>query len=79
VRPVTVGIVNSVRTRLDELTPHFGHIVVDECHRCPSSMFTECVRAFDARYLLGLSATPFRRDGLTNRLLKNSQKYRRLS
>ena len=65
VRPVTVGIVNSVRTRLDELIPHFGHIVVDECHRCPSSMFTECVRAFDARYLLGLSATPFRRDGLT--------------
>lgn len=65
VRPVTVGIVNSVRTRLDELTPHFGHIVVDECHRCPSSMFTDCVSAFDARYLTGLSATPFRRDGLT--------------
>lgn len=64
-KPVTVGIVNSVRTRLDELVPHFGHIVVDECHRCPSSMFTECVRAFDAKFLLGLSATPFRRDGLT--------------
>lgn len=64
-KPVTVGIVNSVRTRLDELAPHFGHIVVDECHRCPSSMFTECVRAFDAKFLLGLSATPFRRDGLT--------------
>lgn len=65
VRPVTVGIVNSVRTRLEELTPHFGHIVVDECHRCPSSMFTDCVNTFDARYLTGLSATPFRRDGLT--------------
>lgn len=65
VHSVTVGIVNSVRTRLDELVPRFGHIVVDECHRCPSSMFTECVKAFDARFLLGLSATPFRRDGLT--------------
>lgn len=65
VRPVTVGIVNSVRTRLDELVQHFGHIVVDECHRCPSSMFTDCVKSFDARYLLGLSATPYRRDGLT--------------
>ena len=64
-KPLTVGIVNSVRTRLDELAPHFGHIVVDECHRCPSSMFRECVRAFDAKFLLGLSATPFRRDGLT--------------
>ena len=65
VRPVTAGIVNSVRTRLDELVPQFGHVVVDECHRCPSSMFTEAVRAFDARYLQGLSATPYRRDGLT--------------
>ena len=65
VKPVTVGVVNSVRTRLDELAPRFGHIVVDECHRCPSSMFTDCVKAFDAKFLLGLSATPFRRDGLT--------------
>lgn len=65
VRPVSVGIVNSVRRKLDELAPHFGHVVVDECHRCPSSMFTDCVKAFDAKFLLGLSATPYRRDGLT--------------
>lgn len=65
IRPVTVGIVNSVRTRLDDLVTRFGHVVVDECHRCPSSMFTECVKAFNAKFLLGLSATPFRRDGLT--------------
>lgn len=65
VQPLTVGIVNSVRTRVNELTPYFGHVVVDECHRCPSTMFTECVDAFDAHYRLGLSATPFRRDGLT--------------
>lgn len=65
VRPVSIGIVNTVRNRLDELTPHFGHIVVDECHRCPSAMFTECVDAFPAKYRLGLSATPYRRDGLT--------------
>lgn len=65
VRPVTVGVINSARARRDELVPHFGHVVVDECHRCPSSMFTECVKAFDAKFLLGLSATPYRRDGLT--------------
>lgn len=65
IRPVTVGIINSTRRRLAELAPRFGHVVVDECHRCPSSMFTDCVKAFDARYLLGLSATPYRRDGLT--------------
>ncbi|MDH5297436.1 MAG: DEAD/DEAH box helicase [Desulfobulbaceae bacterium] len=62
---VTVAIVNSARTRLDELTPLFGQICVDECHRVPASLFTEVVTAFPCRYMLGLSATAFRRDGLT--------------
>lgn len=65
VRPLTVAIVNSARKHLDELRHHFGQICVDECHRVPSSLFTDVVTAFDCRYLLGLSATAFRRDGLT--------------
>lgn len=40
-------------------------MVVDECHRCPSRTFTEAVTAFDSAYMLGLSATPWRRDGLS--------------
>lgn len=64
IQPVTVGIVNSVRASLDGLTDRFGHIVIDECHRVPASMFTETLKAFPAFYSLGLSATPFRRDGL---------------
>ena len=64
VQPVTVGIVNSVRANLEKLVPLFGHVIVDECHRVPSTMFTETVKAFPAKYLLGLSATPYRRDGL---------------
>lgn len=62
---ITVGIVNSVYHIADGIKRSFGHIVVDECHRCPSRTFTEAVSAFDAKYLLGLSATPWRRDGLT--------------
>ena len=64
VKPITVGIVNTVKKHLEDLSPRFGHLVVDECHRVPSGMFTETVRAFPARYMLGLSATPYRRDGL---------------
>ena len=64
IQPVTIGIVNSVRANLDKLTPCFGHLVVDECHRVPSTLFTETVSAFPTRYSLGLSATPYRRDGL---------------
>jgi superfamily II DNA or RNA helicase len=64
-QPLTVGLVHTVRKHLDELPLHFGHIVVDECHRTPATMFTEAVQAFDAKYMLGLSATAYRRDGLT--------------
>jgi len=62
---ITVGIINSIYPIAGEIRKHFGHIVVDECHRCPSRTFTEAVTAFDCRYMLGLSATPYRRDGLT--------------
>lgn len=66
VKPVTVAIVNTAKKHLDDLPPRFGQIVVDECHRVPASLFTEVVSAFDCRYMLGLSATAFRReDGMT--------------
>lgn len=63
---LTVGIVNSVRKKKDELVPRFGHLIVDECHRVPATLFTDVVSAFDCRYMLGLSATAFRSDeGMT--------------
>jgi len=62
---VTVGIVNSVYPIASEIKEHFGFLIVDECHRCPSKMFTEAVSAFDSKFMLGLSATPWRRDRLT--------------
>lgn len=64
IRPVSVGIVNTARKQLDSLVEHFGHVIVDECHRVPSTLFSEALRAFPAKYMLGLSATPYRRDGL---------------
>ena len=61
-RPVTVAIVNTARRRIDDLIPNFGQIIVDECHRVPASLFTDVVNSFDAYYMLGLSATAFRRE-----------------
>ncbi len=63
-QPVTVATIQTARNRLDKLTSVFGHIVVDECHRTPASTFQEVVTTFDAKYLTGLSATPYRADGL---------------
>jgi superfamily II DNA or RNA helicase len=62
---ITVGIINSIYPIAREIKQHFGQIIVDECHRCPSRTFSEAVSAFDSRFMLGLSATPFRRDGLS--------------
>ncbi len=41
-----------------------GLVVVDECHHAPADAFSSVVGQLPARYLLGLSATPYRRDGL---------------
>lgn len=62
----TVGIVNSIFSRQEELRNEFGHIVVDECHRTPSRTFNESVGALNAKYKLGLTATAGRNDNLTD-------------
>ena len=62
---ITVALVQSLYKCALELAPKVGHLVVDECHRTPSRTFTEAVRAFDSQYMLGLSATPWRRDRLS--------------
>lgn len=69
IKPVTVGMVQTLTNRdLEEIRMHFGQIVVDECHHTPSTTFTDVVNAFDSHYMLGLSATPYRRDRL-NKLI----------
>ncbi len=67
--PITVAIVNSARKRVSELVPHFGQLIVDECHRVPATLFTDVVSAFDSQYLLGLSATAYRSDGGMTKLI----------
>ncbi|MFP4087738.1 MAG: DEAD/DEAH box helicase [Desulfobacteraceae bacterium] len=62
---ITVSTVQSLYRCAKEVAPCIGHLIVDECHRAPSRTFTEAVSAFDSKYMLGLSATPWRRDGLS--------------
>ena len=52
------------RTDLTELLGGYGLVVVDECHHVPAAAFETAVRTIPARYWLGLTATPYRRDGL---------------
>jgi superfamily II DNA or RNA helicase len=62
---MTVALVQSLYRCADEVAPRIGHIVVDECHRTPSRTFTDAVTEFGSRFMLGLSATPWRRDRLS--------------
>ncbi len=62
---ITVALVQSLYKCAEEVAPQIGFLIVDECHRCPSRTFTEAVSSFDSKYMLGLSATPWRRDRLS--------------
>ncbi len=41
----------------------YGMIIVDECHHAAARQFEEVLKRYRAKYVLGLSATPNRRDG----------------
>lgn len=62
---VTVALVQSLYRCADDVVPHIGFVIVDECHRIPSRTFTDAVAEFDAHYMLGITATPMRRDKLS--------------
>ncbi len=62
---ITVALIQSLYKCAEEIAPHIGFLIVDECHRCPSRTFTEAVSLFDSKYMMGLSATPWRRDNLS--------------
>jgi superfamily II DNA or RNA helicase len=52
---------------VDDLEAFFGDyglIVIDECHHLPAFSFEAAVRRAPVRHFLGLTATPYRRDGL---------------
>lgn len=42
----------------------YGQVVIDECHHVPAVSFDGVIRKAAARFVLGLTATPYRRDGL---------------
>ena len=53
-------------TRKGQVDPgigNFGHIIIDECHHIPAFSFEQVMKCARARYVLGITATPYRRDG----------------
>lgn len=48
---------------VNALVEDYGHIVVDECHHLSAFSFETILKRAKAKYVLGLTATPIRRDG----------------
>jgi len=65
IKPITVGMAQTLNKRnLYEISKNYGFIIIDECHHSPSTTFSNTIIKFDSKYMLGLTATPYRRDGL---------------
>jgi superfamily II DNA or RNA helicase len=48
---------------VDARVENYGQVIVDECHHVGAASFDAILRRTKAKYVLGLTATPIRRDG----------------
>ena len=48
---------------VNALVEDYGHVIVDECHHIGAASFDAILKQAKAKYILGLTATPIRRDG----------------
>jgi superfamily II DNA or RNA helicase len=49
--------------KIKELVENYGHVIVDECHHIGAKSFDAILKRVKAKNVLGLTATPIRRDG----------------
>lgn len=62
---IDIAVMQSL-SRQGEVMPlvdGYGHVIVDECHHVGAVSFNAIFKRTKARYVLGLTATPIRRDG----------------
>jgi hypothetical protein len=62
---ITVAHTGEVVRNWRQLRDHVGAVILDECQRCPSRIFTQLIPNFDSRYMLGLTTSAQRRDRLS--------------
>jgi superfamily II DNA or RNA helicase len=62
---IDVAIMQSINIRGDvkEAIKNYGMILIDECHHVPAVTFEQILKHATAKYVYGLTATPFRPDG----------------
>lgn len=62
---IDIAVMQSLSRRddLGVLLDNYGHILVDECHHLSAFSFEAILKQAKAKYVIGLTATPIRRDG----------------
>lgn len=65
-KPIAIGMIHSLAEKeyMEDLYPYFGTVIYDEVHRVGAPMFSKSIPKFPAKYRIGVSATPDRKDGL---------------
>jgi superfamily II DNA or RNA helicase len=62
---IDIALIQSLSNResVDDIVAQYGQVIVDECHHIPASSFERVLKAVKARFVVGLTATPIRKDG----------------
>ncbi|RDI40032.1 TOTE conflict system archaeo-eukaryotic primase domain-containing protein [Falsibacillus pallidus] len=63
---IDIATIQSLSSKQEnlELIRSYGHVIVDECHHISAFTFEKVMKEATAKYVLGLTATPTRKDGL---------------
>ena len=63
---IDIAVMQSVSRKgeISQLVENYGQVIIDECHHVSSLSFESLLKRTKAKYVLGLTATPIRRDGL---------------
>ena len=62
---IDIALMQSLNRKgeVDDRIADYGQIIVDECHHLSAFSFEQILKSAKAKYVLGLTATPIRRDG----------------
>jgi len=58
-----IATMQSLKNNID-LIKDYSFVIVDEAHHIPALTFEKIIKSFSGKYILGLSATPKRKDGM---------------
>ena len=63
---IDIAVMQSISRQgeVNLLVENYGQVIVDECHHVGAVSFDAILKRSKAKYVLGLTATPIRRDGL---------------